>query len=141
MTILTHNPLRILSSAILASAFVLSCILGCCQNTITDASQIVFPASGVSYERHVQPFFNLTCAYSGCHNSAQQAGSVNLSSYFDTVVSRPGLVVAGKPEQSLLAQIIDINVAGRPPHRQSFQAVITANHIAGIKTWIREGAK
>jgi hypothetical protein len=112
-----------------------------CGNQITDPAQIVMPASNVSFERNILPLFNLTCNGSGCHSTDTRAGGVALTSYFEVVFNRPGLVVAGKPEQSLLAQIMDLAVAGRPLHIQSFQNRITQNHITGVKTWIREGAK
>jgi hypothetical protein len=128
--------------AILAVSVVAACVAAwSCQQQITDPSQIVIPASNVSFERNLLPLFNLTCNAAGCHSSDSRAGGVALTSYFEVVFNRPGLVIAGKPEQSLLAQIMDIANAGRPPHLQSFQNRITQNHINGVKTWIREGAK
>lgn len=114
-----------------------------CSDTpvITSPEQLVFPSSKVSFSRHVQPFMNLTCNYSGCHNSRSMAGGIALESYFDVVFTTPGLVVPRNPSQSRLIQVIDLNTRVRPNHPNSFQTRITDNHIAGMKIWIQEGAE
>ncbi|MCS6809062.1 MAG: hypothetical protein RML40_10190 [Bacteroidota bacterium] len=111
-----------------------------CGRVITDPAEIVIPSSNVSFERHVLPLFSLACNTTGCHNAHTRAGGVALTSYFDVVFATPGLVVAGKPEQSILMRVIDFTSRTRIPHRESFQSRITQNHIDGVRTWILEGA-
>jgi hypothetical protein len=47
----------------------------------------------------------------------------------------PGLVIPGKPESSVLVQVIQ----GILPHTFPLQS-INANHKKGMATWVREGA-
>jgi hypothetical protein len=108
----------------------------CGDNLVTNPRDIVFPAQDVSYISHVQPLMNLTCNYSGCHNTQTRAGNIDLTSCFD-VMSARGVVIAGNPEGSILSLV----VSGKVPHPLGFQGSITQNHIDGIKTWIAEGAE
>lgn len=114
----------------------LTALSACGDDLLTDPRQIVFPDKNVSYINHVQPFLHLSCTYSGCHSSESRAADIDFTAYFE-FISKPGLVVEGTPESSVLAQVVD----NKLPHRESFQSRITANHIQGIKTWIAEGAK
>jgi hypothetical protein len=107
----------------------------CAEGIITDPRQIVFPESNVSFGQHVLPLMNVSCAFSGCHGSSP-ARNIRLTTYTD-ILSFPGLVLAGRPQQSTLSLVMD----GSIPHPPSFQASLTTNHINGIKTWIREGAR
>ncbi len=109
---------------------------GCDENTVSKPEDIVFPDSSVSFQRHVLPFFQLTCAYAGCHDDQTQAGGIALTSYFN-LWTKPGLIIPGDPDNSVLVQILE----GRLPHPPSFQARVTQNHIRGIRQWIAEGAK
>ncbi len=116
----------------------LCCLCGfsaCAEGIITDPRQIVFPESNVSFGQHVLPLMNVSCAFSGCHGSSP-ARNIRLTTYTD-ILSFPGLVLAGRPQQSTLSLVMD----GSIPHPPSFQASLTANHTNGIKTWIREGAR
>ncbi len=126
-------------TAILLTALLLGTLLltqnSCSDSLVSDPDDIVFPDTNISYLRHVQPLFNLSCTLSGCHDRETAASNVNLSSYFDTML-RPGLVIPGNPEASLLVQIFD----GRIPHIASFQARVNDNHRRGITQWVREGA-
>lgn len=127
-----RTNLRAVSIVVLStlSIAIASCTEG---NTITSPEQIIFPDSLVSYRSSVQPFLQLSCGYTGCHN---EASSIPLVSYVD-LFSRAGLVTPGKPETSTLSQLI----AGKLSHSVNFQRTLTENHKLGIATWIREGAK
>ncbi len=116
---------------------VASCawLSSCADGVITDPRQIVFPESNVSFGQHVLPLMNVSCNFSGCHGTAP-ARNIRLSSYTD-ILSTAGLVLSGRPQQSTLTLVMD----GSIPHPPSFQASITSNHIDGMKTWIREGAR
>lgn len=113
----------------------LAALTSCGEDLLTDPRQVAFPESKVSYKEHVQPFLSLSCTFSGCHSRESRAADIDFTSYLE-FIGKPGLVVEGNPESSVLVQVVD----NKLPHRQSFQERITANHIKGIKTWIAEGA-
>jgi hypothetical protein len=126
---------------------ILACTLGssvylasCGGSLLTDSSQIVFPDSNVSYRNHVQPLFDLTCTFAGCHGNSNPAAGISFTSYFG-FINRTGLVIIGKAEQSLLAQILDPRFPVSRLHPPSFQTRITQNQIDGVRTWIQEGAR
>ena len=106
-----------------------------CDTGATEPDDIVFPASDVSYSRHVQPLFDLGCSYSGCHNSTDRADGLSLASYVE-LFSRPGLVLPGDSASSLLVQI----TSGRQPHTYPISEVITPDQARGIAVWVEEGA-
>lgn len=115
---------------------ILLCCFGCSENTLTSPSDIIFPDSNVSFQQHVAPFLQLTCAYAGCHDEHTRAGGIALTSYFH-LWEKPGLIIPYDPENSLLVQVLE----GRLPHPPSFQGRVTHNHIRGIRQWIKEGAQ
>lgn len=121
-----------------ATAFLL--LTSCSSGVVRSSQDIIFPSSNVSYQNHVQPFFDVTCAFAGCHSSFNPAGGLSLASYLD-VMRRPGLVISGRPDQSLLIQVVDTQLPSSALHPFSFQQRITQNHITGLRTWIREGAR
>ena len=128
------GPLLILAM-VLVVAFGIS--LSACDDSGTrPGDEIVFPDSDVSYAAHVQPFFNLRCANYGCHEDQTRAGNLSLTSYVSTT-ERPGVVVSGDADASLLMQKID----GRLPHPIEVPIIISENQLKGIRTWINEGAK
>ena len=111
-----------------------------CKDEIADpSSDIVFPASNVSYSQHVQPLFNQSCALAGCHDAGVHQSPLVLTDYFHTVFGTPGVVVAGKPENSLLVTRIEGTTLG--PQMPLNRAPLNQNQINGIRTWIAEGAK
>lgn len=125
-----HSPMRAKAISLFALA-VLLC--SCEQGTQYRRPQdIVFPDSGVSYLRHVRPFLDLTCAFSGCHSSSDYIPMDTYVALFQT----PGLIIVGRPEQSRLNQVLE----GRLAHAPVFQDRITDNHRRGTAQWVREGA-
>lgn len=113
------------------------CLTACNSGgTITDPTQVVFPESGVSYVRHVKPFLALSCAFSGCHGDIEPAGGIRLTSYTYLFIDRPNLVVSGRPDESLIIQILDQRI----PHRFDIVRNVTSAQIRGMRTWISEGA-
>ena len=121
-----------MKSFVLIVCFVLA---GCSDSTITSPEQIVFPEKNVSYQQHVNPLLTLTCSYSGCHDSDTKAGNVDVSTYF-SLTSRAGLIIPGKPDMSLLNQVLE----GKITHFISFQSRLNSAQIKGIRTWVSEGA-
>ncbi len=110
--------------------------LSSCDGTTNPDTDIVFPDSGVSYIRHVQPFFTLRCAVGGCHDDQSRASNLSLTTYINTT-ARPGIVVPGNSGASLLMQRID----GRLPHPINVPIMVNAAQLKGIRTWIDEGAR
>jgi hypothetical protein len=113
-----------------------------CKDTVQPGdspSNIVFPATSVSYQYHVQPLFNQACNFSGCHDSGVHTSPLNLTQYGEVVLTIPGMVVPGKPDQSVLVFWIEGRVGTQrmPPGNQP----LNTNQINGIRTWIAEGAK
>ena len=111
-----------------------------CKDDLVDQGtiDIVFPDSGVSYGRHVQPLFDRGCAFSGCHAGETPQRGLSLESY-QKATERIGIIVAYDPDGSLLVMAIE----GRAPNTRRmplFRSPLTDNQIKGIRTWIKEGA-
>lgn len=102
-----------------------------------NSGEIVFPESDVSYGEHVQPLFDRRCAFSGCHDSGTRAGDLSLESYTDAT-ARPGIIVPGNPDASVLVQTIEGTLPHMPPLNSP---TLTDNQITGIRQWILEGAE
>lgn len=121
----------------LATLFFLAPLFESCSDGITsNASDVIFPSSNVSYSASVQPLFDLSCAVGGCHDAYTRAGNLSLQSYFD-VISMPGLVVPGDSTRSLLVQVVSMRTihSAYPISR-----LVTANQQRGIAVWVQEGA-
>jgi hypothetical protein len=110
-----------------------------CDDSITasDLDNVTIPDSGVSYGKYIQPIFTVKCAMSGCHDTSTQAGGVILTSYM--YVNNYSIVTAGYPTTSKLVWAIEGNGAQLMPPKAVVNP-LTKNQIAGIKTWIKEGA-
>ncbi len=121
--------------------FLISIILTSCKNTLSSSTEIVFPASNVSYSKQVQLLFYQKCNFSGCHDDAAAANGavVSFTTYTNTVFSVPGMVVPGNSKQSLLVEWVNGTFQPIMPPPPSSQ--LTPNQIQGLKTWIDEGAK
>jgi hypothetical protein len=122
------------------SSLLCYCLLfiACTDTGVDNGEEIVFPETGVSYTEHVQPYFFLSCATSGCHDDRTMAGNppLSLTSYLNATAS-PGIVIPGDPDASLLIQKVD----GRLPHEVFVPIIINDNQLQGLRTWIDEGAK
>ncbi len=109
-----------------------------CKDSVIEPADIVFPASGVSFARHVQPLFNEACAFSGCHGGgAGQQSSLLLTSYDNLMFTTLKVVERGLPDQSVLVQRIEGKIGQRMP---LYRPALETNQINGIRTWITEGA-
>jgi hypothetical protein len=109
-------------------------LAGCGANDLTNASQVVFPDSNVSFAGQVQPYLNLGCNVKGCHDAKRAENqNIELTSFVNVratnVVNQPG-----DTNCNLVAVIYG---------RQLHQAQITANdnQRRGIRKWVLEGAK
>ena len=104
-------------------------------NSVSALSDIVFPATGISYEKQVQPLFNIGCATTSCHDSQDQ--TLNLTSYGLWKLD-PGVINAGDTTNSRFVWCIEAK-PGSPPMPPS--RALVQNQIQGLKQWIYEGAK
>jgi hypothetical protein len=106
-------------------------------NSVSTLDEIVFPGTGISYEKQVQPLFNIGCATTSCHDNASQKGNLDLSSYGLWKLD-PGAINAGDTTNSRFVWCIEAKAgsAPMPPARPLVQ-----NQIQGLKRWILEGAK
>lgn len=97
---------------------------------------VIFPDTNVSFRRHVQPFLRASCAQLGCHSTESRAGGVALEEYAQ-LWERPGLVIPGEPDASVLQQVLE----RRLPHRPDPFQLSTENQRRGMRRWIAEGAR
>jgi len=118
------------------SIIVLVFTLNACSDTIiTSPDQIVFPETNVSYQQQVRPLLELTCAFSGCHDTETAVAGIDVTGYFQ-LTSRAGLIIPGRPDNSLLIQILE----GKQGHLLTFQNRISDAQKRGMRQWVLEGA-
>lgn len=99
--------------------------------------KIVFPDKLISYNRHVQPVFNIACATSGCHDVGTKAGNLDLTDYQGIKQRFYDVVIPGDTALSRLVW----NIEGRPGSApMPPQRSLHMNQIRGFKQWIVEGA-
>lgn len=111
-----------------------------CDDTpnITNIDNIIFPSSNVSYSEHVQLLFNAKCI--NCHGDQTVEGGLSLTSWSNTTQNYQ-VVAPGLPQNSKLVWSIEGTSGNIMPPLGSPYTPVTKNHIDGIKTWIKEGAK
>jgi len=118
------------------SIIVIVFTLNACSDTIiTSPDQIVFPETNVSYQQQVRPLLELTCAFSGCHDTETAVAGIDVTGYFQ-LTSRAGLIIPGRPDNSLLIQILE----GKQGHLLTFQNRISDAQKRGVRQWVLEGA-
>ncbi|MFM6955281.1 MAG: hypothetical protein ACKOX1_01875 [Ignavibacteria bacterium] len=118
------------------SIIVLVFTLNACSDTIiTSPDQIAFPETNVSYQQQVRPLLELTCAFSGCHDTETAVAGIDVTGYFQ-LTSRAGLIIPGRPDNSLLIQILE----GKQGHLLTFQNRISDAQKRGVRQWVLEGA-
>lgn len=95
------------------------------------------PAQGVEYfEKHVRPILVAHCQ--SCHGPRRQQGGLRLdsrTSFLKGSDTGP-MVVAGKPEQSLLLRVLRYDGETRMPPRGK----LPDNVLAALTEWVRMGA-
>jgi hypothetical protein len=105
---------------------------------ISNADQITFPATGVSYSQQVEPFLTLACNEPGCHDAADQAGGYDFSTWTD-LRGYPGLIDVNKANpQYDTSCILDRTLFGEEIHNAPLN--VNENQRDGIRQWIYEGA-
>ena len=137
--------IRLRRKSILLSliALLLSFAVWSCEDTVSGGgggSSIVFPDSGVSYGRHVQPLFDQTCAFISCHGSDTftQRG-FSLESYDHLMFGTTVVILRRFPDDSPLVWRIE----GRPGFARMplNRTPLTDNQIRGMRRWILDGAQ
>jgi hypothetical protein len=107
-----------------------------CDSGPLTPQDIVFPQKDISYNKHLQPMFDLSCCNSGCHGDSK-AGGVNLTSYIN-LFQTAGLVSPGDSINSTLSQIMSEKL----PHSYILiRDITTLNQRQGVTLWIKEGAR
>jgi len=122
---------------VLQIGFLFLILFSCwtCNTGPTSPQEIIFPDKNISYAKHIQPLFDLSCTTSGCHGESA-AGGVKLVSYVN-LFQTAGLVLPQDSLNSTLAMI----VSQRLPHSVVLiQDLTTANQRKGVSQWIYEGA-
>lgn len=122
---------------LLFASFVFNACEDSSTETITDINSIVFPPSGISYNRTIQPLLNLGCATSGCHDIKTRASNLDLSDYLGFRQRFYDVVIKGDTMNSRLIWNLEgrVGTAPMPPFGS-----LNANQIRGFKQWILEGA-
>ncbi len=127
-----------INAAAISYAVIFIVVLSSCKdssNSVSPIGGIVFPAKGISYEKQVQPLFNIGCATTSCHDSQDQ--TLNLTSYGLWKLD-PGVINSGDTINSRFVWCIEAKPGSppMPPPRP-----LSTNQIQGLKQWIYEGAK
>lgn len=121
-----------------ALALVLIAACGSEDTTEVAPAKITPVEEGIVAFAEIKPILDARCI--GCHGTQEPKDGVNLTSY--TSVMKGGekgpIVVAGKPEESELVEIIDGSHEPRMPFKQD---PLTDEEIAKISDWVAQGAK
>lgn len=91
--------------------------------------------AGLLYSRDIAPIFAGNC--NGCHDTKNKRGDFIISS-FDSMMkgSKSGpVIVPGKPEESLLVQLVEERKMPRGGNRR-----LSDEAIAKIRDWVKQGA-
>ena len=124
----------------LCLAVILLAVASCkdTSNPVNKIDEIVFPDSNISYEKQIQPLFNIGCATASCHEVAtEQNKNLDLTSY-SGLMRNFGVEVAKDTSNSRLVWSIE----GRPGSTPMPPSKpLLTNQVRGIRKWIMEGAK
>jgi hypothetical protein len=125
---------------IVAAVIGLGIILVSCKDSsgIKNVGDIVFPPNNISYEKTIQPLFNVGCTLSGCHDNQTRADDLELTSYYEATEAKPGVVIPRDTAHSRLIWEID-GKEGDPADARFH--LLNSNQVTGFRQWILEGAK
>jgi WD40 repeat protein/mono/diheme cytochrome c family protein len=105
------------------------------------ASAQAAPSRGpVSFVNDVAPILKENCF--ACHDSKKRKGKLDMTTYANLRKGgdKDDPVAPGKPEDSVILDLVTKNGAGRMPPRDAGEA-LPKEKIAVIAQWIKEGAK
>ncbi|MGE5496949.1 MAG: c-type cytochrome domain-containing protein [Syntrophothermus sp.] len=110
-----------------------------CKDSITgeNIDKRIIPATNVSFNKDIQPVFDVKCNSSSCHDDGRRAGGLSLTSYQNTT-SDATIIVKGFPDNSRLYWAIRPGASNPMPPLN--YPPLTENQIKGIYQWIKEGA-
>jgi hypothetical protein len=126
--------------------FIISVIgllfLSSCKDQSANTEDIVFPDTGkVSYIQSVQPLFDRTCNFSGCHDDATTAQrGFSLTDYNNFMTgAATQIVFRGDPDASPLIRRLEGLPPGTPmpPDRPP----LNTNQKNGMRRWVLQGAR
>src|SRR5689334_11848135 len=103
------------------------------------ALAVAEPAPQPDYVRDVKPLLMKKC--SACHGAVRQKAGLRLDAAALILkgTKRGPVVAPGKPDESLLIEVVDDDPARMPPKGEGEH--LSAKEIALLKDWIRLGAK
>ena len=91
----------------------------------------------VSFEREVVPLLRARCH--GCHQPAKAKGKLNLTRYDTLMRGEDPVVVPGKPEESLLLELV-MPFEDESPEMPEDADPLSAEEVDVLRRWIAEGA-
>jgi len=91
----------------------------------------------VSFEREVVPLLRARCH--GCHQPAKSKGKLDLTRYGSLMRSEDPVVVPGKPEESLLLDLVT-PFDDEAPEMPEDADPLSAEEVDVLRRWIAEGA-
>jgi len=121
-----------------ALALVVIAACGSEDNTVVAPAKTSPMETGMLAFADIEPILDARCV--GCHGDTEPKKGVNLTTY-ETVMAggeEGPIVVAGKPEESELVEVI---AAGHEPRMPFKQDPLTDEEIAKISDWVAQGAK
>lgn len=111
-----------------------------CEDPVSnDIDNRVMPASNISFGRDLQPFIEIKCANSGCHDDGTRAGGLSLTSCANAK-SDPGVIFAGNSANSRIVWAVQGLSGANPMPPVGVNKPLTAEQVRGLKKWIDEGA-
>lgn len=130
---------KLILNTTLFTVFSIIVIIACDDTTgVQDLDSRIIPDANVSYSQHIQPVFDLKCNNKDCHNAQDVRSGLSLASHGSTTASF--LIVApGNPNNSKLVWVVEGKSASPMPPLGYW--ALTKNQIAGIRVWVKEGAK
>jgi WD40 repeat protein len=104
------------------------------------ASQASHAQGPVSFINDIAPILKENCF--GCHGAKNPKGKLDMTRYesFRKGGTKDDPVMPGKPEESILMDLLKATDASRMPPKDTGEALAPAK-IAVIEKWIKEGAK
>lgn len=98
------------------------------------------PRGPVSFINDIAPILKENCF--SCHGARNPKSKFDMTKYASLRKggTKDDPIVPGKPDESLLVDVIKSNIAGRMPPRESGDP-LKPEQIALIEQWIKEGAK
>ncbi|MGH7455153.1 MAG: beta-propeller fold lactonase family protein, partial [bacterium] len=117
------------------SSFCLFAFWGCSHNVIDYGS-----VDNIVYSQHVQPLFKKNCLSSGCHNSADRANGLDLSSWDSLIRGSDfgAVVISENAEHSHLVEHLEGDAQPRMPLNRK---PLPREQIEFIARWVDEGAR